>query len=259
MEDTTIVKQHYAYMFRVDLSCNETSKLQIEEWLDKYSFTHYLGNHEIGTETKKHHYQMIVWREHKFTIREQTACRNWWRNKTNSQTHGSRNRLQSHNHNRPSSSSLKSRNRIFSSHYTVIGSKIKVSFENDVDAVNEAGQYCFLMLDDTANVPGSLIDLTEESNRTKLAYKQRSSVSSRNLSLSKNFSPYKMFGIPKKDSLINNVNLNAQVTQNPAEDACFTFGIMCSRTTSTNPPPIVCRVEIEYLAVFTEKRPMTSS
>lgn len=144
-------------------------------------------------------------------------------------------------------------------HYCVIGSKITVHFENDVDAVNEAGQYCFLMLDDTANVPGSLIDLTEESNRTKLAYKQRSSVSSRNLSLSKNFSPYKMFGIPKKDSLINNVNLNAQVTQNPAEDACFTFGIMCSRTTSTNPPPIVCRVEIEYLAVFTEKRPMTSS
>lgn len=88
MEDTTIIKQHYAYMFRVDLSCNETSKLQIEEWLDKYSFTHYLGNHEIGTETQKHHYQMIVWREHKFTIREQTACRNWWRNKTNSQTHG---------------------------------------------------------------------------------------------------------------------------------------------------------------------------
>lgn len=88
MEDTTIIKQHYAYMFRVDLSCNQTSKLQIEGWLDKYSFTHYLGNHEIGTETKKHHYQMILWREHKFTIKEQTACRNWWRNKTNSKTHG---------------------------------------------------------------------------------------------------------------------------------------------------------------------------
>lgn len=88
MEDTQIVKGHYCYMFRVDLSCNQTSKLQIEKWLELYSFSHWLGCHEIGTETGKHHYQMVVWREHKFLQKEQTKARNYWRGKTNSVSHG---------------------------------------------------------------------------------------------------------------------------------------------------------------------------
>jgi len=88
MEDTSVVKGHYAYMFRVDLSCNQNSKLQIEEWLDKFTFSHWLGCHEIGDETGKHHYQMVIWREHKFLQKEQVKCRNWWRGKTNSKTHG---------------------------------------------------------------------------------------------------------------------------------------------------------------------------
>ena len=88
MEDNLVVKGHYAYMFRVDLSCNQHSKLQIEEWLDKFTFSHWLGCHEIGDETGKHHYQMCVWREHKFLQKEQVKCRNWWRSKTNSKTHG---------------------------------------------------------------------------------------------------------------------------------------------------------------------------
>ena len=144
-------------------------------------------------------------------------------------------------------------------HYTVIGSKIKVCFENDVDHVNEAGQYCFLMLQDTNSTPTNLIQIMEENNKNKISYKQRNSTTSRNIVLTKKFSPYKMFGIPKKDSVVNNVNLNAQVTQNPAEDAIYTIGIACATTTSTNPAPIVCRVEIEYIAVFTEKRPMSQS
>jgi len=144
-------------------------------------------------------------------------------------------------------------------HYCVIGSKIKVFFENDVDSVNNAGQYCFLMLQDTAGTPTSLIDIMEESNKNKIGYKQRSSTTSQNVMLSKTFSPYKMFGIPKKDSLINNSNLNPQTQQNPLEDAIYTAGIACSRTTSTIPPSVTLRVEIEYIAVFTEKRPMVQS
>ena len=70
-------------------------------------------------------------------------------------------------------------------HYCVIGSKIKVSFENDVDHVQEAGQYCFLMLQDTNNTPTSLIDILEESNKNKVAYKQRNSTTSKNIILTK--------------------------------------------------------------------------
>lgn len=144
-------------------------------------------------------------------------------------------------------------------HFCVIGSKIKVSFENDKDHVQQAGQYCFLMLQDTNNTPTSLIDILEESNKNKVAYKQRNSVSSRNIVLTKKFSPYKMFGLSRKDSLLNNIALNCRTNTNPAEDATFTLGIACASTTTTDPPPVIARVEIEYLAVFTEKRPMSMS
>ncbi len=88
MEDTKVVKCHYAYMFRVDLSCNQESSSRIEQWLDINDFTHWTGCHEIGEETGKHHYQMCIWREHKLTIKEQTKARNWWRSKTLSEKNG---------------------------------------------------------------------------------------------------------------------------------------------------------------------------
>ena len=88
MEDTKVCKGHYAYMFRVDLSCNHESSSRVEQWLEIMSFTNWTGCHEIGDETGKHHYQMIVWREHKFTQKEQTKARNWWRSKTNSEKNG---------------------------------------------------------------------------------------------------------------------------------------------------------------------------
>jgi len=144
-------------------------------------------------------------------------------------------------------------------HYCVIGSKIKVSFESDVDHLAQAGQYCFLMLQDTNDTPTSLVDIMEESNRNKIQFRQRSTTTGRNIVLKKNYSPYKMFGIPRKDSLLTNVNLNPQVHANPAEDAIFTIGVACSRTTTTDPPQLTARVEIEYLAIFTEKRPMQLS
>lgn len=88
MEDKLMFKQHYAYMFRVDLSNNETSYNLIMDWLDLNMFHSYHGVHEIGTETGKHHYQMIIWREHKYLQKEVVKARNWWRGKTNSRTHG---------------------------------------------------------------------------------------------------------------------------------------------------------------------------
>jgi len=144
-------------------------------------------------------------------------------------------------------------------HYCVIGSKIKVSFESDVDNLASTGQYCFLMLQDTDDTPTSLVDIMEESNKNKINFRPRNTVSGKSIILTKSFSPYKMFGIPKKDSLLNNVNLNPQTGANPVEDAIFTIGVACSRSTTTNPPQITARVEIEYIAVFTEKRPMQLS
>ena len=75
-------------MFRVDLSCNQEASSRIAEWLDKFNWSNWTGCHEIGEETGKHHYQMCVWREHKFTQKEQVKARNWWRGKTNSARNG---------------------------------------------------------------------------------------------------------------------------------------------------------------------------
>jgi len=88
MEDTKVCKGHYAYMFRVDLSCNQEASSRIEEWLELKNFTNWTGCHEVGEETGKHHYQMCIWREHKFSQKEQVKARNWWRNKTNSEKNG---------------------------------------------------------------------------------------------------------------------------------------------------------------------------
>jgi len=88
MEDTIVCKGHYAYMFRVDLNPTEDSKLQIDTWLELFQFSNWTGCHELGDQTLKPHYQMCVWREHKFLKKEQTKARNWWRGKTNSETHG---------------------------------------------------------------------------------------------------------------------------------------------------------------------------
>lgn len=88
MEDTVVCKGHYAYMFRVDLNPTQESKQLIDSWLDLFQFTNWTGCHELGEKTEKPHYQMCVWREHKFTSSEQTKARNWWRGKTNSKSHG---------------------------------------------------------------------------------------------------------------------------------------------------------------------------
>lgn len=144
-------------------------------------------------------------------------------------------------------------------HYTVIGSKIKASFESDVDNRSTAGQYCFLMLQDTAGTPTNLVEILEESDKNKIGYRPLNTQTGKSITLRKSFSPYKMFGIPKKDSLLSNGDLTPQVGTNPAEDAIFTVGVICNRTTSTDPPQLVVRVEIEYLVLFSEKRPMESS
>lgn len=145
-------------------------------------------------------------------------------------------------------------------HYTVIGSKIKVTFESDVDNVSPAGQYCFLVLQDTAGTPGNLIDIMEGGQgKSKFSYRPRNTDSGKSITLRQKFSPYEMFGIPKTTSLLSMDELTPLCTANPLEDAIYTIGVMCQRTTSTDPPAVIARVEIEYIVVFSEKKPMVSS
>lgn len=76
MEDLLIIKNHFAYMLRVDI--DEENSLEIfQEWKEKYSCTHYI----VGKETApsgKIHLQCIVWFIQKLTSNGKSIARNWW-------------------------------------------------------------------------------------------------------------------------------------------------------------------------------------
>jgi hypothetical protein len=79
MEDTVILKQHYMYMFRVDLEDNNEEKLM--KWFEKYHICNWMGKHELGETTGKPHYQMVIWTEHKKSNKEIVKMRKYWTDK----------------------------------------------------------------------------------------------------------------------------------------------------------------------------------
>lgn len=145
-------------------------------------------------------------------------------------------------------------------HYTVIGSKIKATFESDVDNVANVGQYCFLLLQDTNSTPPDLISILEDGmGKADVKFRPYDNTTGKSCVLTAKYSPYKMFGLPKNVGITGVDSLTPTIGSNPAEDAIYTVGVMCQRTTSTNPAKLVVRVEIEYIAIFTEKRPINQS
>lgn len=143
-------------------------------------------------------------------------------------------------------------------HYTVVGSKLHVRFNMDTDVLANVGFYCFANLQDTANSLPTLLDMCE-ARKSNCKYMSRNTTGSNPVSLTVKYSPYKMFGIPKKDSLINNSRLTSGTTTNPLEDAIYSVGVVCERATSTDPSAVVARVDLEFIAIFTERRPIRSS
>jgi hypothetical protein len=139
-------------------------------------------------------------------------------------------------------------------HYVVLGSKITVHFDNDVDQVQLAGQYCYLRLDDA--VPATNMRLTGlmERGSSHIAYKPRNVDSNKAITLTKTFGAKKFFGINKNDGISTRDDLAGLTNgSDPAERAYFSVGVMCSRTTTTDPAVILARVTIDYIVKFYEK------
>lgn len=82
-----IFKGLQAYSFRIDLSNNEQSTAEIVKFFEKYNVVKYYGNPELGEETQKPHYQMIIWIVEK-TAKEITTMRNYWRGKVQTKKGG---------------------------------------------------------------------------------------------------------------------------------------------------------------------------
>ena len=139
-------------------------------------------------------------------------------------------------------------------HYVVLGSKITVWFDSDVDNHQEAGQYCFLRVDDVPPLTNVNLNALMERNAAKIKYKPFNKDTSKKIVLSKTFSCKKFFGINKNDGVSTRDDLAGLCNgANPAELAYFTCGVMCARTTTTDPPPILARVQIDYIVKFYEK------
>ena len=82
-----IFKGLTAYSFRIDLSNNEQSTAEIVKFFEKYNVVKYYGNPEIGKETQKEHYQMIIWMQEQNSTCI-TKMRNYWRGKVVSKKGG---------------------------------------------------------------------------------------------------------------------------------------------------------------------------
>ena len=142
-------------------------------------------------------------------------------------------------------------------HYCVIGSKIKCHFVPQGGQLVNVDMLYMLQVADTPPVHGNAIDFLEQNNTKGSTIAP--AYAGKATTLTAFYSPYKLFGLSKKDSLISNSKLNASFGTNPIEDACFQVGVVCPTATSANPAPIRVRVEIEYLVVCTERRPLNRS
>lgn len=76
-----IFKGLHPLSFRVDLPKSEKSTAEILKFFEQYEVVKYYGNPEIGKETEKPHYQMIIWTKKEMTSDDRTKMRNFWRGK----------------------------------------------------------------------------------------------------------------------------------------------------------------------------------
>lgn len=145
-------------------------------------------------------------------------------------------------------------------HYTVIGSKLTASFDPQVDNFSNVSMYCYARLIDGMRGMPTLVDMCEDKfGKTKLLPAAGRIGTKGQPQIRLRYSPYKFHGVSRKDSIVNNPNFRATVFDNPEEDAFYEVGIICAESTSTDPAPVVCRVDIEYIVVFTEPKPITAS
>lgn len=82
-----IFKDLQAYSFRIDLSNNEQSTAEIVKFFERYNVVKYYGNPELGEDTKKQHYQMIIWMSDRASG-ELVKMRNYWRGKVHKKKGG---------------------------------------------------------------------------------------------------------------------------------------------------------------------------
>lgn len=147
----------------------------------------------------------------------------------------------------------------FYNHYTVLGSKIKVTFTSMDDSAT-AGSYAVgIYIDDNSTPPSTIIDLMEERKNSYKVVTAADSGKSSSIVTSK-LSCKKFFGMP---SLIGESNYrgvmgNFAIGSSPIEQAYYQVWATALDAT-TDSAPIRLLVEIEYIAMLTERKELGRS
>lgn len=145
-------------------------------------------------------------------------------------------------------------------HYTVIGSRMKAYFDPQVDNFSSVNAYVYARLMDAVRPMPTVRDICEyKRGKVKLLPAAGRIGTKGQPTIALKYSPYKFHGIARKDSIVNNPNFRAQTWSDPQEQAFYEIGVITSEPTTVDPAPIRVRIDIEYIAVFTEPLPITAS
>jgi len=145
-------------------------------------------------------------------------------------------------------------------HYTVIGSKMRAYFDPQVDNFASTSMYVYSRLIDAKRAMPTVRDVCEDKRgKVKLLPAAGRMGTKAQPIINLKYSPYKFHGVARKDSIVNNPNFRASVNNLPTEDAFFEIGVITSEPTTVDPAPIRVRIDIEYITVFTEPKPLIAS
>lgn len=141
-------------------------------------------------------------------------------------------------------------------HYTVIGSRIKITITRTHSANNGNDPIYFVLFnnDDTTVAGTSVIDVAESnSGRIKIAAPDGGGYHPTSLMLTSKYSTKKTYG----NAQLNNTNIQGSAVSDPAEQTYYT---LCYQTgANASNCAWQALVEIDYIAVWTEVKDIASS
>ncbi len=137
-------------------------------------------------------------------------------------------------------------------HYTVYGSKMKVTYMKNVSTASAPGAYG-IFLDDNNTLTYTSAEGIIESNQRGSKWKTTSDIEESDRQVSVGWGAKRFFGV---NSLSGN-NFRAAHGGNPAEDAYFV--VWFSNIAGNDPASANFMVEIEYLAKLSEKSHVAQS
>lgn len=143
-------------------------------------------------------------------------------------------------------------------HYTVIGSKIKVTYYTTANNTQNIAMWCGTALQDTTNTLDSLPRILEQSGAKGGLLMTGTTQGRKTSGYSQFYSPRKMFRLGN-GGIVGNTRICAGINSSPSEDAVFTLLVVQPDGSGTDPVILTALVEIEYIVTFSEKKSLASS